>query len=303
MMWLRSFAVFVFLDLLLGAIDVPFNQDSYKPYQWDWEAQTKDFANVPTVQCPARALRMCICKNDLRRFMYLVDCGGGNINSSHFTELPRNTTHFRASWNGLKTLPNGIFDELTCLLHLDLSDNDLETIENDAFAGLTSLVALDLSNNSYLTPGEFLRLLSSLRILNLHKNFGYLLDDVYCNRSVATSISDLGRLEKLQFSRLRMDDYCLYFLQSTSVTYLSITEVALIDLMVFSNWTTLNSLQLSLWPVTGIFNVFLSFSRSSILHVERLYIEGELLREQYFSLFNAPNLTALGIHNTLYSLY
>ena len=58
-----------------------------------------------------------------------------------------------------------VFDNVTNLLCLDLSQNQLETIASDTFAGLTNLVTLDLSGNVLLNLGEFLWPLSSLRAL------------------------------------------------------------------------------------------------------------------------------------------
>ena len=80
-----------------------FNPESYKPYQWDWDAQTEDFHNIPRLQCP-RALHSCVCKSDLRKSMYLVDCGEHTIQLRDIYHLPHNTTHFRSYRNGLKTL-------------------------------------------------------------------------------------------------------------------------------------------------------------------------------------------------------
>ena len=292
-----------------------FNPDAYKPYQWDWEAQTKDFHNIPRLQCP-RAMSRCVCKNDLRRSMYLVDCGEHPLQLRDIYHLPHNTTHFRLYQNGLKTLPNGSFDNMTNLLYLDLSQNELEIIASDAFSGLTNLVTLDLSRNFRLDLGEFLWLLSSLRTLNI-RQINNVLSSCPSNfclsgnavKYIINGKSWLRQLEKIQISCsfIAKDDVLL--LQNTSITYLSITEVISIDQGAFSRWTALNSLQISMIhvPVSLFAKIACLagfqmsdevFKNLSSLHVEHLYIQGDLKGKPSFEDFNAPNLKALTIHNT-----
>lgn len=69
------------------------------------------------------------------------------------------------------TLIPGLFDNLTNLRHLDMSDGDLKTIEPGSFRVLSHLRSLDLSDNRI----EYLELaslegLTDLRKLNLRKN-------------------------------------------------------------------------------------------------------------------------------------
>ena len=168
---LKTFTAFVFLGTISA---LSFGRDSYKQQQWDWETLTKDFENIPLVQCPDRALSRCDCKVDVKKSMYLVSCGAA-IQSSDIHLVPHNTTHLALFQNELKTLPHGSFDKTTHLLCLDLSYNLLSTIERHTFAGLTNLFFLDLSNNLLHGPAVFLQFLSSLRALILtNQDHGYL---------------------------------------------------------------------------------------------------------------------------------
>ena len=294
----QRYPVLVLLTLQLGVIEVSaFNPDSYKPYQWDWKFQTKNFDKVPRVPCPDGALRRCVCKNDVTKSLYMVDCGEGTIQISDIHHLQHNATHFRSTnyYNNILTLSNGSFDRSTQLIHLDLSANWLETIESDAFVGLTKLVILDLSGNNLFTPGEFLRPLSSLQTLNFRQYPDFhapSLKSCETIENIMKGISDLKQLEKLQIScpQIRKDDVLL--LQHTSVTYLSIYNLRNgIERGAFSNWSALNSLQLNALAASV-------FPKLSDIQVEQLYIKGGLEGETNFTGFHAPHLKALTIYNT-----
>ena len=310
--------VFLLVYFLLGlqtqqleAINVsPFNPDFYKPYQWDWKTYTKDFDNVPRVSCPAKAHGKCICKSDLKRSMYFVNCRQKAIQLGGIGQLPANTTHCRANNIDTSILPNGTFDNATHLVYLDLSMNVLRIIENDAFAGLSNLVVLDLSRNMFLTLGEFLRPLLSLQVLNL---FNSRYDGSATVKHIVNGISNLKLIERLKITchYITKDDVLL--LQNTSVTYVSITRVHGIEQAAFSDWKALNSLDLipddslerfpSKCPIVASgtqsdTNDLQIFRNLSSLHVESLYIEGGLSGKVHFHNFEAPNLIALAIMNT-----
>ena len=73
--------------------------------------------------------------------------------------------------NGLVTLPEGIFDQLTSLTGLDLWDNDLVTLPDGIFDQLTSLTGLDLGGNDLVTlPDGIFDQLTSLTWLYLDGN-------------------------------------------------------------------------------------------------------------------------------------
>ena len=258
--------------------------------------------------------QVCL-QNDLRRSMYLVDCGKHTIQLRDIYHLPHNTTHLRSYRSGLKTLPNGSFDNVTNLLCLDLSRNQLETIASDAFAGLTNLVTLDLSGNIPLNLGEFLWPLSSLRALNIRQINDVVASDLSgclsgnAVKYIINGNSWLRQLERIQISCISITKDDVLLLQNTSVKYLSITEVLGIDSGAFSSWTTLKSLQLNMLHVSASFlpniaclgGLLMSetvFKNLSSLHVEHLYIQGGLNGKPSFEDFNAPNLKALTIQNT-----
>ena len=281
---LLRYSVLVLPITLLGAIDA----SDFKPYQWEWEANTKDFDNTPAVQCPAVVLRRCVCKNDVKRSTYLVDCDF--LQPSDFHQLPHNTTHFKSNQKATWVIPDGSFDKVTGLLYLDLSWNQLITIESDAFVGLTNLVVLDLSGNMFLTLGEFLRPLSSLRVLNLDGVKVTSVTQVHYNtvENIANGISNLTQLKTLRFSCGYISKEDVLLLQDTSVTYLSIISIKRIEQGAFSPWNALNSLELNELFVTSDI-----FKNLSGFNVERLYIEGLLSGEVNLNDFDSPNLRAL----------
>ena len=281
----------VLLLLPLGIIHVfALNSDSYKPFKWDWQSQTKDFNYLPRVLCP-NALYQCVCKSDSKKSTYMVDCGGVLKDTSGIYRIPRNTTHLGLYQNEFQTIPNGSFHNMTSLVYLDLSDNYLKNVESEAFDDLHNLTFLDLSDNSLCTQAAFLRPLTSLRVLNLVNQF-------YEIKYFANEISELKGLDKLRIfgNYLSKDD--IFILQNTSVTYLSIIfYVYKIEQAVFSSWNALNAVEL-----TGneYFNVPAAdvLKNLSGLHVERLYIESGINGEANFKEFKAPNLRALSIYNT-----
>ena len=86
-------------------------------------------------------------------------------------------------------------------------------------------------------------------------------------------------------------------LMNTSVIYLSINSVDIIERGAFSSWKTLKTLELKYVTNLGIHSKFL-FRTLSGLHAERLYVDSGLSGEIHFRDFEAPNLNALAICNT-----
>ena len=308
MMYARSFPVLVSMALLFGVIEVSaFNPDSYKPYQWGWEAQTKDFANVPRLPCPTEDLRRCVCKSDSRKSTYLVDCDKTVwMGEAYKLQAPHNVTHLRVRGSyGIGYVPNGSFNQTIHLVYLDLSRNTLCNIESHAFAGLDNLAVLDLSDNLLRASAEFLQPLSSLQVLNLC----YQLDDSF----FMDTITNLKQLEILAFSPYVLSKDKVLQLQNTSVTYLSInggsdrewSRIILnefpnveIERGVLSSWTTLKSLQLKYLRNLGFTRSNDVFRNLSGLHVENLYIESGLCCDIGLDGFQAPNIQAFAMHKT-----
>ena len=148
-----------FLLVLLGTFQgqtgsySPFNPDSNKPHQWGWEIHKNDFDNAPKIRCPIEDLQRCICKNDVQKSRYMVDCENVFIRSRAYQlKVPHNATHFRATRNDLIMITNGIFRNASRLICLDLSNNWLRTIGHYAFAALRGLTVLDLSHNILFSP-------------------------------------------------------------------------------------------------------------------------------------------------------
>ena len=296
MMSVRSSTVFVSLVLLLGAIDASsFNPDSYKPYQWNWEAQTKDFHNKRRLPCPTKYFRPCICKSDLKKSTFLVDCDGTLTTGKIYRlQAPHNATHLRVRKSKIVTIPSGSFDQVKHLIYLDLSSNYLEKIESQAFAGLDSLRVLDLSNNALRSSAVFLRPLSSLQVLNVCCQFKD--DFVFMD-----SIVDLKQLEKLAFSTSFLSKDKVLKLQNTSVTYLSVSawQLALLEIQrgALFTWTTLKSLELKYQTNLGIRSNDV-FKNLCGLHVENLYIESGLSGFIFPFHFKAPNMQAFAMSKT-----
>ena len=283
---MRGFTTLV----LLGTISV--EGSSYKPREWDWDRVTKDFDNIPKVQCPDRALRSCDCKSDVRRSMYLVDCGG-SIQSRDIHRVPHNTTHLALYQNQLTAIPNGSFDKAIHLLCMDLSYNRLSTTERHAFAGLISLFFLDLSYNLLHGPAVFLQSLSSLRALSLDSqdqgNINYTL------KYIVNEISGLKQLEYLDISQKYLSKDDVLQVQNTSITDLVILGAHGVEQDALSSWKTLKSLNLLFHNIVRIpANWFLN--NISGLHTEYLSIGIGLSGNANFEYFEAPNLQTLIIY-------
>ena len=120
--FLFSFSWAYFKDILPGLPSI--NIDSYKPYPWDSKEHIKIFDNTPQLPCPTENLRRCICKSDLKKSLYLVDCQGLPYFSDQTVyqlQVPANTTHFNAAGNFFLAIRNGTFEDATRLIYLDLS--------------------------------------------------------------------------------------------------------------------------------------------------------------------------------------
>ena len=163
--------VLVLLILQMGAIDVrAFNPDSYRPFEWDWQSQTKDFDCLPKALCP-NGLYQCVCKSDLKKSTYMVDCGRVLKEASDIYRITRTVTHLGLCQNDLHTIPDGGFHNMTNLVYLDLSWNSFKSVQSEAFAHLHKLIFLDLSDNFLWTQATFLTPLTSLQVLNLVNQF------------------------------------------------------------------------------------------------------------------------------------
>ena len=119
----QGFPLLVLLGIFqaVTAWSSTFNTDSCKPHQWGWKAQKNNFENAPRILCPIRNLWRCICKNDLRKSRYLVDCEHVFTQKRIYRlQAPRNATHFRATSNRLLIIASGSFTNATRLIYLDL---------------------------------------------------------------------------------------------------------------------------------------------------------------------------------------
>ena len=97
-----------------------------------------------------------------------------NGNSSKFTEVPTNipidvTIVYLAS-NLIQHLPNGVFENLSVCISLNLYDNWIKQIDGGAFVGLNNLETLNLNRNKivHIRTGTFTGLdnLKSLLLFN-----------------------------------------------------------------------------------------------------------------------------------------
>ena len=225
--FLQRFSVFILLGVLEGYTAWPssINIDFYKPYPWDSKTHIKIFDRTPRLPCPTENLRRCVCKSDLKKSMYLVDCTGSPFNDQtvDLRQVPANTTHFNAPGNFFQAIQNGTFENATRLIYLDLSSNfltNIENIEGNAFAEPHNLTFLDLSHNHLQEPADFLKPLSSLRVLS------FILDQIsYPIKYILDAISDLKYLEKLAIATNYVSKENVLQLKNTSLTYLSINNV------------------------------------------------------------------------------
>ena len=84
--------------------------------------------------------------------------------------------------NKISTLPEGVFNALTALVELDLSNISLKDLSVETFSPLTSLQILRLNNNHIkVLPIEFLNSLTSLKRIELTDNNIEVLPANICN--------------------------------------------------------------------------------------------------------------------------
>ena len=230
--FLQKQLLFFLLAIYLGShLLSSFNSDSYKPYQrhWDWRVYTKHFVNIPKEPCPDNKypIDRCVCKSDLRKSFYLVDCGrNGEMIPDYYNQIPHNATHLVASNNwgwiepehGFETLPYRGFVKLTRLIYLDLSANGIKTIESHAFECLTNLVALDLSDNRLTTIySDDFECLPNLAALNLYWNWLQFFKNQPFDCLTNLTVLDLSRneLETIESHN---------FVNITNLVYLDLTD-------------------------------------------------------------------------------
>jgi Leucine-rich repeat (LRR) protein len=140
-----------------------------------------------------------------------------NIN---FTSLPHNIFNeltqlqiLTLSDNKLSSLPHNIFNELTQLQGLNLSFNNFTSLPHNIFNSLTQLQGLNLSNNNLtLLPENIFNSLTQLQRLHLsYNNFTSLphnifnsltqLQELYCKKnplSILPSLKNLSKIRRLQ---------------------------------------------------------------------------------------------------------
>ncbi|XP_008556454.1 protein windpipe isoform X1 [Microplitis demolitor] len=105
---------------------------------------------------------------------------------------------------------SGVFDNLTNLRHLDLSNGKLKTIDPSCFRHLRSLRSLDLSDNhlTHLSPGTFVEL-DHLESLNLKKN---------SLEQIPADIVNLNSLKYLDISHNNLNCDCEFLKTRDSIT-------------------------------------------------------------------------------------
>ncbi|XP_041924389.1 transforming growth factor beta activator LRRC33 [Alosa sapidissima] len=121
-------------------------------------------------------------------------------------DLPENIEDLSLNNNHIKALENGCLSRYRQLRSLSCANNDLETVGSNVFRDLLHLESLNLAENMLRygdgQTGQFLRFLSSLKVLDLSSNS--ITEDM-----ASELLQNLTSLERLSLSRnllSRLDD-------------------------------------------------------------------------------------------------
>ncbi|XP_062263663.1 protein flightless-1 homolog [Platichthys flesus] len=190
-----------------------------------------------------------------------------DLSFNQLTEIPRDLENSRnmlvlnLSHNGIDSIPNQLFINLTDLLYLDLSDNKLDSLPPQ-MRRLVHLQTLVLNNNP-LMHAQLRQLPAMVALQTLH-----LRNTQRTQSNMPTSLEGLTQLADVDLScnDLSRVPECLYTLGSLKRLNLSSNQISELSLCI-DQWTQLETLNLSRNQLTSLPSAICKLSKLKKLYV------------------------------------
>ncbi|XP_034449276.1 protein flightless-1 homolog [Hippoglossus hippoglossus] len=190
-----------------------------------------------------------------------------DLSFNQLTEIPRDLENSRnmlvlnLSHNGIDSIPNQLFINLTDLLYLDLSDNKLDSLPPQ-MRRLVHLQTLVLNNNP-LMHAQLRQLPVMVALQTLH-----LRNTQRTQSNMPTSLEGLTQLADVDLScnDLSRVPECLYTLGSLKRLNLSSNQISELSLCI-DQWTQLETLNLSRNQLTSLPSAICKLSKLKKLYV------------------------------------
>ncbi|CAB1447708.1 unnamed protein product [Pleuronectes platessa] len=190
-----------------------------------------------------------------------------DLSFNQLTEIPRDLENSRnmlvlnLSHNGIDSIPNQLFINLTDLLYLDLSDNKLDSLPPQ-MRRLVHLQTLVLNNNP-LMHAQLRQLPAMVALQTLH-----LRNTQRTQSNMPTSLEGLTQLADVDLScnDLSRVPECLYTLGSLKRLNLSSNQISELSLCI-DQWTQLETLNLSRNQLSSLPSAICKLSKLKKLYV------------------------------------
>ncbi len=219
-----------------------------------------------------------------------------NIDPSIFSALTR--LKKLTMRHSLYSLPGKLFEKLTALEELDLSDHVLENVDSDSFYGLANLKKLDLSaaeqpgdwDSFTELPPHIFHPLISLQELNLELNRLRFLDPV-----LFQGLSNLKQLN-LSFNHLQVLPTDIFKdLNNMERLYLKYAGIQQLDPLLFAHLSNLKELDLR----SEYIQVLPADIFKDLNNIESLYLSGNFIQQLDPLMFtHMNNLKRVGLTGT-----
>ncbi|XP_012728550.2 protein flightless-1 homolog [Fundulus heteroclitus] len=225
--------------------------------------------NLRAVVARANSLKNSGVPDDI---FQLEDLSVLDLSYNQLTEIPRDLENSRnmlvlnLSHNGIESIPNQLFINLTDLLYLDLSDNKLDSLPPQ-MRRLVHLQTLILNNNP-LMHAQLRQLPAMVALQTLH-----LRNTQRTQSNMPTSLEGLTNLADVDLSSndLTRVPECLYSLSSLKRLNLSSNQISELSLCI-DQWNQLETLNLSRNQLTSLPSAICKLSK-----LKKLYLNSNKL--------------------------
>uniref|UniRef100_A0A3Q2NXC5 FLII actin remodeling protein n=1 Tax=Fundulus heteroclitus TaxID=8078 RepID=A0A3Q2NXC5_FUNHE len=225
--------------------------------------------NLRAVVARANSLKNSGVPDDI---FQLEDLSVLDLSYNQLTEIPRDLENSRnmlvlnLSHNGIESIPNQLFINLTDLLYLDLSDNKLDSLPPQ-MRRLVHLQTLILNNNP-LMHAQLRQLPAMVALQTLH-----LRNTQRTQSNMPTSLEGLTNLADVDLSSndLSRVPECLYSLSSLKRLNLSSNQISELSLCI-DQWNQLETLNLSRNQLTSLPSAICKLSK-----LKKLYLNSNKL--------------------------